>query len=350
MLDRLCIEIYLFGVIMTNVVITLWPSVMSEKVLSDMYKKWVRILRFNFPHFDYWSAEKFLSLIAKVDQDKDDPFLFLLDTQWPSVRLGDFSKELSFFKWEQFHLVVEESVVDISKKFLFCDYSFLLDDSSIWDIIKIDSGLLNVRVVEKNNDSLLVESLNDANIVWRRHVNLPWIKLRLPAISEKDRKDIQFAAKHNFDFVALSFVSSEQDIFLVRDLLKKDTNKDISIVSKIENASAISDLDDIVKYSDIVMVARGDLWVEMPIQKLPRYQRSIIEMWKKYKKPVVVATEMLESMISRPVPTRAEVSDIFYAVEQGAAYLMLSGETAVGDYPVECVEMMNSIILEVDNK
>jgi len=270
----------------------------------------------------------------------------LLDTQWPSIRLGAFEGKVIIKKWDILSLVVEESLADYKNKVLYCDYPYLLEDMELGDIIKIDSGLLDVVVVKKSNDRLLVKAYSDAKLSARKHVNLPGVKLKLPAISSQDRSDLQFAAKYGFAYVALSFVSNEKDILKVRKILSDVWGQDLQIVSKIENASAIEDLEEIVKYSDIIMVARGDLWVELPLEKIPVYERKIIVMSQQYNKKVIVATEMMESMIEHPLPTRAEVNDVFSAVEQGADYVMLSWETAVGKYPLVCVEMMQKVINE----
>lgn len=331
---------------MTWIIITLWPAVSTIEKLQNLYDNWVRILRLNFPHADYNWAKNYQNLLAKVVQDVADPFVLMLDTKWPSIRLGDFKWVVAFKKWDKLKLVVDEKIADYQNWVLFCDYKYLLEDSHIGDIIKIDSWLFNVKVLEKNKKYLLVEWLSDGNISSRKHVNLPWVKLRLPAISKEDILDLEFAAKNAFAYVALSFVNSEQDILQVRKTLDETGGQNIKIISKIENASAIDDLDDIIAYSDMVMVARGDLWVELPFEKVPVFQREIIHKCKFYKKPVIVATEMIESMIHHNIPTRAEVNDMFSSVEEWADFLMLSWETAIGKYPIECVKVMQKVISE----
>ncbi len=297
---------------------------------------------------DYKTVYAYQKMIQHVVQKNNDPFLLLLDTQWPSIRLGGFEWVLLLKKWEKLKLVVDEKLADYHHNILFCDYPFLIDDVAVWDIVKIDSGRFDVKVLSKTDDYLLVEGLSDISLKPRKHVNLPGVKLKLLAISSRDRADLEFAVKNNFGYVALSFVSCEDDVMQVRDILDRAWWREIKIISKIENASAIESLDAIVRYSDMLMVARGDLWVELPYEKVPVFQREIIGTSQKYQKPVIVATEMLESMIEDTIPTRAEVSDVFDAVLQWVDYVMLSAETAIGKYPVKTVETMKKIISEAE--
>jgi len=332
---------------MTWIITTLWPAVKSLKTLQKFYDLWVRVLRFNFPHFNYSTAQEHIQLISSVKLDPSDPFLLLLDTQWPSVRLGNFDGSISFEKGERFRLVVDSADVDISSKFLFCDYPYLVEDSKIWDLIKIDGGFLDAYVVSKWDRFLELEALCPASIIQKRHVNLPNLDLRLPAVSQKDRDDMLFAIKNDFDYVALSFVRNDEDILQVRSFLDQNWGQHIKIVAKIENASAIKNIQNIVDVSDVVMVARWDLGVELSLREVPGLQRMIVDRCRQSQKTVIVATEMMESMISRPIPTRAEVNDVYTAVEMGADFVMLSWETSVGKYPVECVEIMGRVIWSV---
>ena len=230
-----------------------------------------------------------------------------------------------------------------------CDYPYLVEDLQIGDIIKIDSGLFDVLVKEKKQDHLVVEALHSISIKQRRHVNLPGVKLRLPGLIDQDKKDTLFAIEHNFDYIAMSFVRSKENIQELRDLLSAHQASHIQIISKIENQEALDNLEEIVTHSDGVMVARGDLGVEVPIETLPVHQRNIVKLCRSYGKYVIVATHLLETMIENPFPTRAEVSDVFNALVQKADAIMLSGETTIGKYPIEAVDMMKKVALEAES-
>ncbi len=230
-----------------------------------------------------------------------------------------------------------------------CDYPYLVEDLKVGDIIKIESGLMDVLVKEKTADALVVEALHTMkNVKQRRHVNLPGVRLRLPGLIDQDKVDTLFAIKHGFDFIAMSFVRNKENIKELRDLLEANNGSHIQIISKIENQEALDNLEEIVMHSDGVMVARGDLGIEVPIETLPVHQRNIVKKCKQYGKYVIVATHMLESMIENPFPTRAEVGDIFNALVQKADAIMLSGETTIGKFPIEAVEMMKKIALEAE--
>jgi len=219
----------------------------------------------------------------------------------------------------------------------------LIQDVKINGIIKIDAGLFQVKVLEKWPDFILVQALNDFTVGSRRHVTLPGVHIQLPSFTAKDKQNVLYAIEAGFEYVALSFVRSAHDMQELRTFLDSYDGQHIKIIAKIENEEGIKNIASIAKVSDMVMVARGDLWTELPIENIPVYQLEIIRAVRNANKKVIVATEMLESMIHNPLPTRAEVNDIFYAVIEGADYVMLSWETAVGGYPVECVEMMKKV-------
>ena len=214
--------------------------------------------------------------------------------------------------------------------------------------IEIDSGLLSVRVIEKAADHIVVEAKNDCIIGSRRHVNLPGVHLRLPGLTQKDRDDITFCAPLGFDFAAMSFVRNGQDVKEFRELLRSLDVGHMGIISKIENEEGLENLDSIIEVSDGILVARGDLGIEVPIERLPIYQRDMVAKTRKAGKFVIVATQMIETMMENPVPTRAEVSDIYHAVVQETDCTMLSGETAMGKYPIEAVRMMRAVLDEAE--
>jgi len=332
---------------MAEIIATLGPASRNKEVLKKFYRLWVRVLRFNFPHFDHVSAKEYIKIIRDAERELGFKFRLLLDTAWPGIRLGDIDWEIYYDIWEKFKIVVDEKNID-NKKTLYCDYDYLLIDVEVWDIIKIDSWNLDVKVIEKNDNFIVVKTITWGVVTSKRHVNLPWIKLRLPVLSEQDKIDVVFAIEQEFDYIAYSFVRNNENVEELREFLKKEWGENLKIMSKIENYSAVNDLSDITDSSDLIMIARWDLWTEVPVEYVPSYQIVAIKMAKKKMKKVVVATQMLESMMKSPVPTRAEVSDIFYAVGQWADFVMLSWETAIWKYPVECVEVMNRVIAEAN--
>lgn len=248
-----------------------------------------------------------------------------------------------------FKIYVDPAKVPAETQDIACDYPFLVEDLNVGDIIKIESGLMDVLVKEKTQDALVVEALHSMkNMKQRRHINLPGVKLRLPGLIDQDKIDAKFAIEQGFDYIAMSFVRSKENIQELRDLLAANNGSHIQIISKIENQEALDNLDEIIINSDGVMVARGDLGIEVPVETLPVHQRAIVKKCKAYGKYVIVATHMLESMIENPFPTRAEVGDIFNALVQKADAIMLSGETTIGKFPIQSVEMMKKIALQAE--
>ncbi len=333
----------------TKIIATIWPSTRNEDMILKLYKAWVNVLRFNFSHADYENAAKVWQIVKQFNKDKKTKLWLMLDTKWPEIRTGDYDGTKKYTKWDIFNIYVDKSKVAIETQDQFCDYPFLLEDIEVWGIIKIESGLFDVVVKEKNSDYVVVEALHSIEIKQRRHINLPGIRLKLPGLMEQDKKDVLFAIENWFDYIAMSFVRNKDNIQECRNFLEQHGWSNIHIVSKIENQEAIDNYEEIVEYSDGVMVARGDLGIEVPIQNLPIYQQQIITACRKQWKYVIVATHMLETMIENPFPTRAEVSDIFNAITQKTDAIMLSWETTIGKYPIEAVEMMKSIALKAES-
>lgn len=323
---------------------TLGPATNSEEQLIKCYQNGIRILRFNFPHYNKQSVTKELNVIHKVEKKIGKKFNLLLDTEWPQVRTWILNTPITYKKWEKFRIVGKEK--KRGDRDLLCDYPQLIKDAKIGTIIKIDSGLLDLKVIEKGSESLVVKALMPFTVGSRRHVNTPWVHYKLPTITPKDFDDILFAIQNKFSYIAVSFTRSKKDIQILREFLKKNKGSKIKIIAKIENQEGIDAIEDIVDISDMVMVARWDLGTELPVEKIPMYQMDIVKVCKIKNTPVIVATQMMESMMTNPVPTRAEVSDVFYAVRDGAEYVMLSWETAIGEYPIECIKVMNKVINE----
>ncbi len=332
----------------TKIIASIGPSTWEEDKIIALYKAGVNVLRFNFSHADYDNASRCAEIVHRLNKEGVTKLGLLLDTKWPEIRTGDHEDLKNYEKGDVFKMFVDPSKVE-GPQDLSCDYPYLIEDLNIGDVIKIESGLLDVLVKDKEKDALVVEALHGIkNMKQRRHVNLPGVKLRLPGLIDQDKVDAKFAIEQGFDFIAMSFVRNKENIQELRDLLAENGGEYIQIVSKIENQEALENMEEIIVNSDAVMVARGDLGIEVPIESLPVHQRNIVKMCKSYGKCVIVATHMLESMIENPFPTRAEVGDIFNALVQKVDAIMLSGETTIGKYPVESVEMMKNIALEAE--
>jgi pyruvate kinase len=319
-------------------------------MLEALFVAWVNVIRFNFSHADYATATTIVERIRELNTSGKTSLSLLLDTKWPELRTGDVKEKIEYRTGDIFRIYPHTSENVVGDNSLTCDYPYLIEDISIWDAIEIDSWLFHVVVVGSWADYLEVRAENDALIGSRRHVNLPRIKIRMPGITEKDKEDLLFAIKMWYHFIAASFIRTKENVREIRAFLDENGGETLKIISKIENEEGIENLESIVDVSDGVMVARWDLGIEVPIEKVPKYQKRIIDLCRQKGKFVIVATHMLESMIEHPFPTRAEVSDVFRAVLQWADATMLSGETTTGKYPIESVKMMHSVILEAEGE
>ncbi len=319
----------------------------SDKKLIQLYENGVSVLRINFSHATPETAKDLIERINKLNKKWETHLAILLDTKGPDIRTGEREIPLAVEKNQIFKIGINKETLN-SETDIFCDYQHLIKDVSVGQEIIIDSGLLKVHVVEVHDDHIFVQADNDAEITSKRHINLPGVKIALPALINKDKEDIIFGIKMGVHFVAASFIRTGQNVKDVRKFLDQHGGEQIKIISKIENQEAIENLTDIVKLSDGVMVARGDLGIEIPIHTLPSQQKHIMDECFHYGKPVVVATELLNSMITNAFPTRAEVSDVYNSVIMRADAVMLSGETAIGKYPITSVKTMKSILLEAE--
>ena len=330
----------------TKIIATIGPVTESEEQIIALYESGINIIRFNFSHANHENSKKLADRIKKLNSEWKTNLSLLLDTKWPEIRTGNLDEKINYSAGDIVSMYVDDS--KRSGNDLFCDYPYLVEDINIGDVIMVDSGLCRVKVLEKNDDHINIQVLNDCVIWSRRHINLPGVKLKMPGITDKDKTDVLFAIENDYDFIAMSFVRNKENIAELRDLLEENNASHIKIISKVENQEAIENLDEIVEFSDWVMVARWDLWIEVPIEKLPFYQKQIVEKCEKQWTFYVVATHLLESMIEQPFPTRAEVSDIHNAVMQKADCLMLSGESAMWKYPIECAQMMSNVIKQAE--
>ncbi|EKE27970.1 MAG: hypothetical protein ACD_3C00116G0007 [uncultured bacterium (gcode 4)] len=334
----------------TKIIATIGPATDNEASIKKLYESGVNIIRFNFSHANYENSKLIKSRIDKLNESRETSLSSLLDTKWPEIRTWDLSSKIQFEKWDIFKIFVDMSKYSEGEKSLFCDYEFLVEDLNVWDTIEIDSGLMKATVKSKAADYLEVEAMSPCLIGSRRHINLPWKRIRLPWITPKDREDVLFAIENNYDFIAQSFVRSKENVLELRQLLDENNASHIKIIAKIENEEWVENLDGIIEVADWIMVARWDLGIEVPIESLPIFQRQMVSKCLKVGKFVIIATHLLETMIESPFPTRAEVSDVFNSVMQKADCLMLSGETAMWKYPIECVEMMRNVIVAAENQ
>lgn len=328
----------------TKIIATVGPATESSEGLAALFDGGVNVLRFNFSHAKHEGVRAILERVRELNASGRANLSTLLDTKGPEIRTGDVAEKRRYAKGDEFKMYVEQKAADADLNGLFCDYPYLLEDLNVGETVRIDSGLLDVTVTAKNADSLTVRAENDAVIGSRRHVNLPDTKIRLPGVTDKDREDILFGISEGMDFVAMSFVRTKENVEELRALLSENGASHVKIIAKIENREGVDNLEEILGASDGVMVARGDLGIEVPIQTLPLLQKEIVRKAREMGKFCIVATHMLETMIENPFPTRAEVSDIFNAVAQRADATMLSGETTTGKYPHQSVAMMRSVI------
>ena len=278
------------------------------------------------------------------DRDQHEeygPIGVLLDTQGPEIRTGESDQNLDLKVGEIINLTVRDTK-DVETSSIKINYSGLIKSVKKGSKITIDNGLINFIVLDKDQFNLRCRVIDGGKLGSKRHVNLPGVRVDLPSITKKDKKDINFALKHGIDFIALSFVRSKSDVITLRDYLKR-RNSSAKIIAKIENQEGLDNIHEITKASDIVMVARGDLGIETDLADLPNIQRRIMYSTAKNGRRSIVATHLLESMIDNPTPTRAEVTDVANAIYEGADAVMLSGETTIGEHPIKCVEMLKRI-------
>jgi pyruvate kinase len=330
----------------TKIIATIGPAITDEKRISALVLAGVDSFRFNFSHVEPKVFKKTIKQIRKISKDKGLSIPLIQDLQGPKIRLNKFEKEQALCDGENISISVCKNIDENPDK-----PSIVLEglEKQIKkkDKILIDDGKIELCVLNIKSKNIECEVIKGGILKPRKGVNLPDTKLSLSTLTAKDLDDLRFGAKLGFDYVALSFVRSADDIIKLKKELKK-LKFDAGLISKIEKPEALKDIKRIVQESDIVLIARGDLGVEVSPEKVPGIQKSIIELCKTEKTPVIVATQMLESMIYNATPTRAEVTDVYQAVSDSADIVMLSGETAVGKYPVETVKMMKKIIIEAE--
>jgi pyruvate kinase len=328
----------------TRIICTIGPATESYEMLQKLYEAGMSIARLNMSHGDHDSHAKVIQHIKTLNKKVKFPIPILLDTQGPAIRTGDLSNELDL-RQGAIVSVTTRGPMDVEESSIHIDYADLLEQVNVGDKITVDNGLINFEVLEKHERLMRCRVLDGGLLKSKRHVNLPGIRVNLPAITHKDTKDILFGLERDVDFIALSFVREAADIQQLKGLMGDKVGK-VKIIAKIEDQEGVRNLEEIIKESDGIMVARGDLGVEINLEDLPNVQRRIVRLCTEYGKRVIVATHLLESMIHNPHPTRAEVTDVANAIYEEADAVMLSGETTVGKYPVKCVEYLRKIAVK----
>lgn len=326
----------------TKIVCTLGPSTDNEGVLKQMMIEGMNVARCNFSHGTYDEHKKRMDMVKRLRKEVGKPIAILLDTKGPEVRVKNFKEgKVTLEEGQLFTLTADE--VEGTKDKVSVTYNRLYEDLEVGMRVLIDDGLIEMKVEKVDKNDIVCRVLNGGVVSNHKGVNVPDVDLSMPYISDKDREDILFGISQDVDFIAASFVQKKEDILQLRKLLEKNGGEDIKIISKIENAQGVANIDDIIEVSDGIMVARGDMGVEIPYEEVPVIQKKIIKKVYRAGKQVITATQMLESMIKNPRPTRAETTDIANAVYDGTSAIMLSGETAAGAYPVEAVRTMVKI-------
>ena len=326
-----------------KILATLGPASSSSEVIENIFKAGCDVFRLNFSHGSIENHRQNLESIRNLEEKYDHATCVLADLQGPKLRVGEFENtEEALEKGQKFILDVDLKLGDNTR--VNFPHSEIYEHLTPNTTLLINDGRIRLQVIEQHKDHLITEVLNDGIISNNKGVNIPDVILPIDSLTNKDKADLQKALEMNVDWVALSFVQQTDDIIK----LKKIVEGKALIMAKIEKPSAVKNIDEIIQVADGIMIARGDLGVEMPTEKVPIVQKNIIKRCRYFGKPVVVATQMLESMISNLVPTRAEASDVANAIYDGTDAVMLSGESAVGDYPIESVSTMNNIIENVE--
>lgn len=323
----------------TKIVCTLGPATDNENVLRQMMLAGMNVARCNFSHGSYEDHKRRMDTVKKLRQELGKPVAILLDTKGPEVRVRNFREGKAVLEEGQLFTLTADDV-EGTRDIVSVTYDRLYEDLEAGMRVLIDDGLIEMKVEQVDQKNIVCRVLNGGTVSDHKGVNIPDADLSMPYISEKDREDILFGISQDVDFIAASFVQKEDDIIQLRKLLEKNGGADIKIISKIENKQGVNNIDDIIAVSDGIMVARGDMGVEIPYEEVPVIQKKIIQKVYRTGKQVITATQMLESMIKNPRPTRAETTDVANAVYDGTSAIMLSGETAAGAYPVEAVRTM----------
>lgn len=331
----------------TKIVATIGPATSDYKTLKSIITAGVDVCRINFSHGDYIKHLQIINNIKKINDELDTNVCILCDLQGPKLRIGDIQGgEVELKKGNTILLDTQIEIGNETK--IQVNYQKLAFDVKPGEKVLLDDGKIELEIIEKINDySLKALILNSGKLLSRKGFNLPDSKLSLQGLTQKDKEDLNFALENDIDWIAMSFVRTADDILALRKLVN-NKNPRTQIIAKIEKPEAVRNFDDILKQADGIMVARGDLGVEMPMQKVPLIQKKIVEKCLAASKPVIIATQMMESMIENPTPTRAEVNDVANAVLDGADAVMLSAETSIGKFPLKTIQVVEKIINEIE--
>jgi len=330
----------------TKIICTLGPASESREAVRGLAEAGANLFRLNMSHASHDWVRGIVPEIRSLERELGVALAILLDTQGPAIRTGNLSEKFDLKPGDLLELTVGKAA-PAERYSTGVNYDGLVNDVEVGNRLLIDNGLIHVEIVEKRHDRLLCRVLTAGVLGSRRHINLPGVKVNLPPLTEKDRADVALGAELGVDFVALSFCREPEDVDLLRAVLRSHRSS-ARIVAKIEDQLAVRNIVGIVAKADAIMVARGDLGIECPMEELPIIQRRIVKSCLRSGRPVIVATQLLESMITSPMPTRAEVTDVANAAFEQADAVMLSGETAVGRYPVECVKVLDRVTRRIE--
>ncbi len=327
----------------TKIVATIGPASESEEKLRELFENGLNVCRLNFSHGSHEEHKKRIDAIKKVRGEMNLPIAIMLDTKGPEIRLGDFTEGTIELEQDDIFTLTTRDILG-DKTIVSISYKGLPQDIQVGGRILIDDGLVELKILQIiDGTDIKCIAINRGTLKNHKGVNVPNVKINLPAVTEKDIEDIKFGIENGIDFIAVSFVRTADDVNVIRRILEENNGEYIDIISKIESQQGVDNIDEILRASDGIMVARGDLGVEVQTEEIPLIQKMLIKKCNLAGKPVITATQMLDSMMRNPRPTRAEVTDVANAILDGSSAIMLSGETAAGKYPLEAVKMMYSI-------
>ena len=332
----------------TKIVATLGPGCNNKTMLTRLIKAGVNVFRINFSHATYDEADSHIDLIRSLNKELDTNVAIMADLQGPKIRIGQMQDGVVFKRGDIFSLITSKEIVGNKEK-ASLSYDGFAKDVRKGDTVLIDDGKLIFEVISSNKkDEVKLKNIQGGKLTSKKGVNLPNTKISTPSLTKKDKKDLLYAISKELDWVALSFVRDANDMIKLRELIEKESEEKIPIIAKIEKPEAIKNIEDIIQNSDGIMVARGDLGIEIPSEEVPLIQKKIVYLAKRHRIPVIIATQMMESMIDSIKPSRAEVNDVANSVMDGADAIMLSAETSIGKYPAEVVTQISKIITTVE--
>ncbi|KOY51765.1 pyruvate kinase [Polaribacter dokdonensis] len=332
----------------TKIVATLGPATDTKEILTDLAKNGVNVFRINFSHADYEDVKRKVKIIREINEENGFNIAILGDLQGPKLRVGVMEEGVELKDGDTFTFTTEKCIGTKEKAFM--TYQRFPKDVKVGEQILVDDGKLLFEVASTNKeDEVVVNVIVGGPLKSKKGVNLPNTAISLPALTEKDMEDAVFAIEQEVDWIALSFVRTPDDLRMLRDLIAQHSEYRIPVIAKIEKPEAVKNLDALIPYCDGLMVARGDLGVEIPMQEVPLIQKKLVRRAKRARIPVIIATQMMETMIDNSVPTRAEVNDVANSIMDGADAVMLSGETSVGKHPIRVIQKMSEIIKSVEN-